>query len=220
MTLSPQSSKIGPSGMERDQAGAREIQRPRRTGDVRDDEVDHRAQPFADPQPGVEARRAGEERGRGDLGPVLERACRRCRRACPWRRTSTARSRARTRPDRRSRPAAPRTSTRPGSRTADLPSRAPTWGSTRRAAVGELVAIAQVGAQRPGRDREHDVVDGHVERVLHRLDVGERHRRERDDPARRDRAVHRQARRGQRERDVERLVACPACEPHDAGARG
>ena len=58
------------------------------------------------------------------------------------------------------------------------------------------------------------------ERVLHGLHVGERHRRQRRSGVRGDRAVHRQPRRGERQRDLERLVARAAHRIARRRARG
>ena len=91
--------------MDRDELGTREIERPRRTGHVRHDQVDDGPQALADPEPRVEAHRAREQRRGGRLGPVLQRRVRRPPRAhcfAPAIERATAR---RVRPDRRSRPA-------------------------------------------------------------------------------------------------------------------
>ena len=203
VTLSPQSSKIGPERVDRDQLRAREVERPRRPGHVRHDEVDDGPQPLADAQARVRRASPREQRRRGESRPSPAASCGRPPRARPSRPTSSGRRRARARPDRRSRPAAPRTSTTPGCRTARRPRPAPTSGSTRPAACraarrGARDSVRSAPAVTASTTSLTVTPNAFFTAFTSASDTDENA----IDAVRGDRAVHRQPRRGQRQRDV------------------
>ena len=82
--------------------------------------------------------------------------------------------------------------------------------------VGERVVLEQPAAERAGGEREDDVVDGDVERVLHRLDVVERKRRRDERAASSERPVERQVGCGERRRGRHRAGASAAGDVADA----
>ena len=88
---------------------------------------------------------------------------------------------------------------------------APTWGSTRRADLsGSSSRLARYVRSAPAVTPSTTSLTVTPSAFFTALTSASGDRRESDDPLRGDRAVHRQPRRRERQRDLERLAAAPA----------
>ena len=156
--------------VERLDLGARAVDRERRAGDVRDDQVHDRRRALVEPGRGVHAggqRDRGRRSGLGDAHDLLGRQ--RLLHLLGALGALVDRH-AGARPDRRCRWPATRTWRRPWCRrrssSSSLRSDTGTWAISGR--VGQLVPRLEVAAQRAGAHGQHHVVDLDAERVLDR----------------------------------------------------